>query len=267
MQAVSGPLSKALGWDVTVQPAGGDGGWTAINQLTQDTSGTSVIATSSLNLATRQYYGDQDFSLALINPVAQFANGFAVSLVAPRGADYATWEALSAAAGQREFKLASTGPHSAFGVAKTMFSKVLGTDFIGVHRNANKGIYDAVVGGGADLGIMTDSLITSFNDASATDGVVPVVNFSSNRTADSSDTPTLAEVSGNDTLFFTIALGLFGSQKMTEATAESVYRALVTAAGTPEYAETGYPTAIEDGATVREAYERELALLAFLDTP
>ncbi|WP_421722819.1 hypothetical protein [Bauldia sp.] len=267
MQAVSEPLSQALGRDVAIKAATGDGGWVGVDQVVQDETGSVVIVSSTMNLVMKQYSGGREFSLALLSPVAQFGSGYGVTLFARQGADYASWSALKDAAGQRTFTMAGAGPQSSFAVAEKMLGKVLDASFTEVQRIGPQAIFDAVVNGEAELGIITDPLITTFNDASSSDGVVPIVSFGTERSAAHPDTPTLAEISGDEMLGFTIAAALFGSQYMTEATVEAIARGLADATSTAAFASTGYPTEIEPSASVRERYERELALLEALDTP
>ena len=265
MRAVAKPLSRALGREVVIRPTPGGGGWTALEKILDADSESTVLATASLSLATKEFYGNRDFSLDLLNPIAQFGNGFSVALIARRGADYADWSALSRAATQRVFTVATTGPDDAFGVAEKMLQKVLKADFIPDRRHGPREIYDAVVSGNAELGVITDPLITSFNDATDTDGAVAIVNFGADRSETHPDVPTLAEVSGDATLYFSIALGLYGNQGMTDTTAATIYHALVAAAAEPEYVATGYPTTIKSGTEVRKAYQRELNMLSLLD--
>jgi tripartite-type tricarboxylate transporter receptor subunit TctC len=268
IESLTAPLTRHLGRDVVVEHVADDGGWAAIEALRASPPGDAVLADAELTLAVKQEIGGRDFTFDQLTPVAKITDGLSVALIAPASADYGSWEGLRAESAERSLTLASTGPHSAYGVAEALLVKVLGSGFKEVRESGPQAIFEAVASGKAELGLVTTNRLEGMNAAgSAT--ATPVVTFGAKRSPRYLETPTLAEVSGNDRNDFTFALGLFGHPDMPAEVGTAIYEALLAAEADPEIVDApihaDIPLNVNDAQVLREAFERDLRVLKRLE--
>jgi tripartite-type tricarboxylate transporter receptor subunit TctC len=259
------PLSRHLGRDVLIEHVPGDGGWEAIERLRSGDPDSTILADAELTLALKQKVGGRGFEIDQLRPVAKLTDGISVALIATAGASHGTWPELAKAMSERPLTLAATGPHSAFGVAEALLVTVLGSGFTEVREPGPQAIFDAVSGGKAELGLITTNLIQSFNAAATGAKVAPIVTFGAKRSPQHPDTPTLAELSGNDKYDFTFALGFYGNKAMSPDVAERIYQALIAAQADPAIVEApvhaNFPLNVHDATVLQESFERDLRLL------
>lgn len=259
------PLSHRLGRDVLIEHVPGDGGWEAIERLRSTDPDSTILADAELTLALKQETGGRGFEIDQLRPVAKITDGISVALIAPAGASHGTWPELAKAMSERPRTLASTGPHSAFGVAEALLVSVLGSGFTEVREPGPQAIFDAVSGGEAELGLMTTNLIKRFNAAASGTKVAPIVTFGAKRSPRHPDTPTLAELSGNDKYDFTFALGFYGNTAMPPEVAERIYQVRKEAQADPAIVDApvhaDFPVNVHDAKVLQESFERDLRLL------
>ncbi len=269
IRSLATPLSRHMGREVVVEHVPGDGGWEAIARLRSADPEAAILADAELTLAVKQQIGGRGFEFDQLKPVAKVTDGFSVALIAPAGASYDTWPAFAKEMGERPLTLAATGPHSAFGVAEALLVAVLGSGFEEIREHGPQAIFDAVTEGRAELGLITTNLIERFNAATTGTKVVPIVTFGAERSPRHPETPTLAEISGNDKYDFTFSLGFYGNEAMPPAVAERIYQALKAAQADPEIIDApvhvDFPVNVHDAEVLRGAFERELRLLRRLD--
>ncbi|MEM7022388.1 MAG: hypothetical protein AAF637_07305, partial [Pseudomonadota bacterium] len=201
----------------------------------------------------------------------KLTDGLSVALVAPADATYANWLELSQSIQDQPMTLASTGPDSAFGVALALLNKVVGQDFREVRADGPQAIFDAVVGGEAQLGLITTNLIPEFNATRPErGGVWPIMTFGAERSPLFTQTPTLAELSGDRHDDFTFSLGLYGSAAMSADSAMQIFRAIKEVENAPEImaapVHAQVPLRVSDGAILTEAFERDLRLVRSLSS-
>lgn len=265
IQSLAKPLSRHMGRDVVIEHVPGDGGWEAIARLRSADPESTILADAELTLALKQQTGGRGFEFEQLKPVAKITDGFSVALIAPTGASYGAWSGFTKAMSERPLTLAATGPHSAFGVAETLLVAVLGSGFKEIRVHGPQAIFDAVTEGKAELGLITTNLIARFNAATSGTKVAPIVTFGAERSPLYRDTPTLAEISGNDKYDFTFSLGFFGNKTMRPEVAERIYQGLKEAQADPEIVDApwhaDFPVNVHDAKNLREAFERDLRLL------
>lgn len=265
IRSLAKPLSRHMDRDVVIEHVPGDGGWEAIARLRSADPESTVLADAELTLALKQQHGDGRFEFDQLKPVAKITDGFSVALIAPAGASYGTWSGFTKAMSERTLRLAATGPHSAFGVAEALLVAVLGSGFKEIRAHGPQAIFDAVTEGEAELGLITTNLIARFNAATSGAKVAPIVIFGAERSHRYPDTPTLAEISGNDKYNFRFALGFYGNNAMPPEVAERIYQGLLEAQADPEIVDApvhaDFPVHVHDAEALREAFERDLRLL------
>ncbi|GAB5468022.1 MAG: tripartite tricarboxylate transporter substrate binding protein [Rhodospirillales bacterium] len=268
VRALSGPLSQALGREVAIERVPGDGGWEVLARLQAGDPASTLLADADLTLAVKQVMGGRDFNFDSLTPVAKLTDGFSVALIAPAGAVHARWAGLVEALAERKVKLATTGKASAYGVAELLWGSVFKGEFEEVRAPGPQAIFDAVVGGQADLGLVTTNLLEGFNAAATQGQAVPVMTFGAKRSPRYPDTPTLAEISGDDKNDFTIALGLFASKAAPADMVKTVAAALAKAQQAPALAsapvQKNFPITLNDAEVLRQSFARSLRLLTRL---
>ena len=114
-------------------------------------------------------------------------------------------------------------------------------------------------------GLLTTNLIKRFNAAASGTKVAPIVTFGAKRSPRHPDTPTLAELSGNDKYDFTFALGFYGNTAMPPEVAERIYQVRKEAQADPAIVDApvhaDFPVNVHDAKVLQESFERDLRLL------
>ncbi len=268
VRALSGPLSGHLGREVAVESVPGDGGWEALARLQAGDPASTLLADADLTLAVKQVMGGRDFNFDSLTPVAKLTDGISVALIAPADAGHADWTGLADALAERKVKLATTGEATAYGVARLLWASVFKGEIEEVWAPGPRAIFEAVVGGKADVGLVTTNLLDGFNAASTDGKAVPVMTFGAKRSPRYPQTPTLAEISGNDKDDFTIALGLFAGRAAPADMVAAVADALGQAQNAPSImtaaVQRNFPIKVNDAEVLRESFARSLRLVTRL---
>ncbi len=266
VHALSGPLSGQLGRQVVVENVSGDGGWEAIARLQAGDPASTLLADADLTLAIKQVMGERDFQFDSLTPVAKLTDGISVALIVKEGAAHQDWQELVNA--QRPLKLATTGKASAYGVAELLWASVFKGNFEEVREPGPKAIFEAVVTGKADLGLVTTNLLEGFNATSKVGQALPIMTFGAKRSPRYPETHTLAEISADEKNDFTIALGLFAQRGAPAEMVTQLAHALDQVQNAPSIrtaaVQRNFPIKVNDAEVLRQSFERSLRLLTRL---
>ncbi len=227
-QLLGAQLASA-GYEVDFQNMPGDLGRDASRHVVQSLSRPDImLVTENLTLAIQDARG-----IPLINgllPVAKLSNGLSTVLFVPGTSPLQNWQAFIAGARQKRLRAASNGRTSELSIPLTLIEKRWGVRFDDVEVSDTSQIVGAVVSGAADFAMVTLDELVAYNGRAAeaaasqgrvasiqpADGVPPVrqalrplMTFAAERSPLTPEVPTLAEMSRDRRMAFTISFGAY----------------------------------------------------------
>jgi tripartite-type tricarboxylate transporter receptor subunit TctC len=259
-EILADPLAQVLGRPVTIQGVPGDDGVAAAQAVVEAApDGGTLLLADNLLLAVNEAAGAWPLALDALRPVAKLTLGISVALVAPADSDI-TWQALSDPASPNRRRLSVPTSHVESDVARALLERATGATFEVVGAADDRASLAEVAQDRADIGLVTINSLER-RDAAGRE-LRPIVTFGARRSPLYPQTPTLAEVTGDDQNDFTYSFALFGPPELddeviaslTEATLMACARpAALTAAGA-----AGLPLACREAEVVEQTLERDL---------
>jgi tripartite-type tricarboxylate transporter receptor subunit TctC len=256
------PLAEVLGRPVTIQDVPGADGISAAQAVVEAApDGGILLLADNLLLAVNEAAGAWPLDLDALRPVAKLTLGISVALVAPAASEIASWPALSDRAEQDGLTLSVPASHVAHDVARAMIERASGIEFEVVEAADDQASLADVARGRAELGLVSTNSLEAYGDAAAAE-LHPVVTFGAKRSPLHPDTPTFAEVTGDDKNDFTYSFALFGPPDLDDALTRSLAEATQTACARPDAltaaGAAGLPLACREAEVVEQTLERDL---------
>jgi tripartite-type tricarboxylate transporter receptor subunit TctC len=251
-----------LGRTVTIQDVPGEGGIAAAQAvaLAAPDGGTLLIA-DNLLLAVHEAAGAWPLDLDALRPMAKLTLGISIALVAPTGSEITSWQALADRAERDGLRLSMPSSRVAHDVARAMIERATGVVFEVAEAADDQASVADVASGRADVGLVTTNGLEA-QDAAAGVGLQPIVTFGARRSPLYPDTPTFAEVTGDDKNDFTYSFALFGPPELDEDLTRTLAEATQTACARPAALSAagaaGLPLACRGGEVVEQTLERDL---------
>jgi tripartite-type tricarboxylate transporter receptor subunit TctC len=256
------PLAEVLGRRVTVEHVPGEDGSAAARAVVEAApDGGTLLLADNLLLAVNEAAGASPLELDELRPVAKLTLGISIALVARAGSDVTSWRALSERAQQDGPRLSVPAGRAAPDVARAMVERAAGRPFEVLEAADEQASLVDVAQGRADLGLVTTDRIQTRAGAGATD-LQPVVTFGARRSPLYPDTPTFAEVTGDDKNDFTYSFALFGPPRLDKELTGTLAQAVLTACARPAAliaaGKAGLPLACREAEVVEQTLERDL---------
>lgn len=263
-EILAGPLGEALGRPAAPESVAGDDGVAAAKAVVEAApDGDTLLLADNLLLALNEATGDRPFAIDALRPLAKLTLGLSVALVAPANSDITSWQALLDRAEQGTLTLSVAESEAAHAVARAMVEGATGISFEVVEAADNAVRPADVAAGRADLAIVTTNSIEDHN-AAAEVALRPIVTFGAKRSPLYPDTPTFAELSGDDKNDFTYSFAIFGPAGLSDQVAATTTAAIQSACGAPEAVVAAsaaeLPLACHDAEIVHETIERDLGV-------
>jgi tripartite-type tricarboxylate transporter receptor subunit TctC len=257
-EVLADPLALVLGRPVSVEDVPGEDGIAAARAVVEAApDGRTLLLADNLLLAVNEAARASPLDLDALQPVAKLTLGISIALVAPAGSEITSWQALSDRVGQDRLSLSVPAARAAHDVARAMLERATAKAFELVAAADDQASLTDVAQGRADLGLVT----TNSLEAHAAD-LQPVVTFGAKRSPLYPDTPTFAEVTGDDKNDFTYSFALFGPPELDDDLARSLAEATQTACAQPAAltaaGRAGLPLACREAEVVEETLERDL---------
>jgi tripartite-type tricarboxylate transporter receptor subunit TctC len=269
-EILADPLAEALDRPVRAESIIGDDGMAAARMVVEarPDSGMLLLA-DNLLLAMNEANDAWPFAIDALRPVAKLTLGVSVALVAPADSDISGWQTLLEQAAQG-LRLGMAERDAAHEVARALLEDEIGIRVEAVAAPDDGAMLANLAEGRTDLAVVTTNAI----DRSGADVALrPVVTFGGERSPRYPDTPTFAEVTGDDQNDFTYSFALFGPAELPDEAAATLAAAIQGACTDPEAVlaagAAGLPLACHDAEIVRQTIERDLGVAgrvaAYLD--
>lgn len=190
-----------------------------------------LLLTANPLLAAYPVQWKADVDPQRFTPVTKLTRGDSFALIGPAGALGKGLDGIPAIAPGRKVRIATLGMRS----AHSLFAEVVarrggfGAELIPV--DSQEAALAAIAAGKADATVFATNLFALM--ASRAPALRPLVTSGAKRSPRYPGTPTLAELTANPKLSFTLALGLFGPPGMSAEAAGRLDAALRKAAGSP----------------------------------
>ena len=259
-EVLADPLAEVLGRPVAIRNLPGDDGIAAAQAVVDAApDGGTLLLADNLLLAVNEAVGAWPLELEALRPVAKLTLGISVALVAPAASELTSWQALSERAEQDGLRLSMPARQPAPDVARALIERATGMSFDVVESADDQASLRDIAQGRADLGLVTTNRL----GASAARGEVqPLVTFGARRSPLYPDTPTFAEVTGDDANDFTYSFALFGppelEDELTRSLAEGIQTACARPAALSAAGAAGLPLACREAEVVEQTLERDL---------
>lgn len=207
----------------------GDHGWNAIKFMkhVRDQK-RHLLVVDTLTMALYAKYNDAETYVRSLTPVAKITNGISTCLIASKQSGVTDWASFKKAAQARQFKIASTGIPSAYGVAVNWVSEAV-APMNEVFKLGNAHILEAVENGTADVGVVSTNSLPLPTDSDF-GSVVRICTFGAKRSDAFPQTPTFAELVGDTKKDYTIAFSVFAPADVSDALVNEVQRKLLVPA-------------------------------------
>jgi tripartite-type tricarboxylate transporter receptor subunit TctC len=259
-EILADPLAEVLGRPVTIQDVPGEGGSAAAEMVVEAApDGGALLLANNLQLAVNEAAGAWPLDLDALRPVAKLTLGISIALVAPADSEITSWQALVDRAEKDGLRLSVPTAHVAQDVARAMIVRATGIGFEVVEAADDQASLADVARGRADVGLVAT---TSLEAHAAGSELQPLVTFGARRSPLYPDTPTLAEVTGEDKNDFTYSFALFGPPELdddlTRALAEATQTACARPAALTAAGAAGLPLACREAEVVEQTLERDL---------
>jgi tripartite-type tricarboxylate transporter receptor subunit TctC len=260
-EILADPLAEVLGRPVTIQDVPGEGGIAAAETVVEAApDGGTLLLANNLLLAVNEAAGAWPLDLEALQPVAKLTLGISVALVAPAGSEIASWQALVDRAERYGLRLSVPAARAAHDVARAMLERATGIAFEVVEAADDQASLADVAQDRADVGLVTTNSLEAHGAAGSEHQ--PIVTFGARRSPLYPDTPTFAEVTGDDENDFTYSFALFGPPELDDDLARSLAEAIQTACARPAAltaaGEAGLPLACREAEVVEQTLERDL---------
>jgi tripartite-type tricarboxylate transporter receptor subunit TctC len=261
-EILADPLAEVLGRTVTIQDVPGEGGIAAARAVVEAApDGGTVLLADNLLLAVNEAAGAWPLELDALRPVAKLTLGISIALVAPAGSEITSWQALADRAEHDGVRLSVPAAQPAPDVARAMMERASGMAFEVVEAADDQASLADVASGRADLGLVTTNSLEAHDTAAGVE-LQPIVTFGAKRSPLYPDTPTFAEVTGDDKNDFTYSFALFGPPKLDEDLTRTLAEATQTACARPAAltaaGAAGLPLACREAEVVEQTLERDL---------
>jgi tripartite-type tricarboxylate transporter receptor subunit TctC len=270
-EILADPLAEVLGRPVTVQEIAGENGIAAAQAVAEAApDGGTLLLADNLLLAVNEAAGAWPLELAALQPVAKLTLGISIALVAPASSELTSWQALADRAEGNGLRLSVPAARAAHDVARAMIERATGIDFEVVEAADEQASLADVAAGRANVGLVTTNSLEAHDAAGE---LSPIVTFGAARSPLYPETPTFAEVTGDDENDFTYSFALFGPPALDDDLARSLAEATLTACARPAAltaaGAAGLPLACREAEVVEQTLERDLqvARRAYPDAP
>ena len=261
-EILADPLAEVLGRPVTRENLPGDDGIAAAQAVVEAApDGGTLLLADNLLLAVNEAAEAWPIDLHALRPVAKLTLGISVALVAPAGSEITSWQALSGRAEQDGPSLSVPASQPAPDVARAMIERATGITFEVVEAADDQASLADVARGRADFGLVTTNSLEA-HEAAAEIDLEPIVTFGAKRSPLYPNTPTFAEVTGDDENDFTYSFALFGPPGLDDELTRSLAEAIQTACARPDAltaaGAAGLPLACREAEVVEQTLERDL---------
>jgi len=261
-EILADPLAEVLGRTVTIEDVPGEGSIAAAQAVVEAApDGGTLLLADNLLLAVNEAAGAWPLELDALRPVAKLTLGISIALVAPAGSEITSWQALSDRAERDGLRLSMPASHVADDVARALIERATGMAFEVVGAVDDQASLADVAEGRADVGLVTTNSLEAHDTAAGVD-LQPIVTFGAKRSPLYPDTPTFAEVSGDDKNDFTYSFALFGpsglDENLTRTLAEATQTACARPAALTAAGAAGLPLACREAEVVEQTLERDL---------
>lgn len=268
---VAGPLAEALGRPVRAESVIGDDDMAAARTVVEARAdGGTLLLADNLLLAMNEANDARPFAIEALRPVAKLTLGISVALVAPADSEISGWQALLDRAARGSLSLGLAEPDAAQAVARALLEDETGIRFEAVAAPDDGAMLADLAEGRTDLAVVTTNAIDRH---SAVVALRPIVTFGAERSRRYPDTPTFAELTGDDHNDFTYSFAVFGPAGLSDEAAAILAAAVQEACMDPAAVEAagaaGLPLTCHDAEIVRQTIERDLGVAgrvaAYLD--
>ena len=258
-EMLADPLAQVLGRPVTIQAVPGDDGIAAAQAVVDAApDGGALLLADNLLLAVNEAAGTSPVDLDELRPVAKLTLGISVALVAPVDSGMTSWQTLSDRAAPDRLRLSVPTSQVAYEVARALLERVAGMTFEVIAAADDWASLADIAQGRADIGLVTTNSLERHDAA----GLRSIVTFGAKRSPLYPQTPTFAEVTGDDRNDFTYSFALFGPPELDEELIRSLAEATLTACARPTAltaaGAAGLPLACREAEVVEQTLERDL---------
>lgn len=259
-------LNRAQSVVENVDSFPGNHGWNAIEFMKRfNDQEKHLLVVDTLTMALYAQYNDAEAYVRSLTPIAKITNGISTCLIASKESGVTDWASFKNAAQARQFKIASTGIPSAYGVAVDWVSKAV-APMDEVFKLGNAHILESVENGTADVGVVSTNSLPLPMDSDF-GNVVRICTFGAKRSDSFPQTPTFAELVGDTKKDYTIAFSVFAPADISEALAQELQRKLLAPATSDMLAPLGALARNVDpksAEVVAETLERDFRVAASL---
>lgn len=260
-RALADPLARELGRPVALQQGNGAETEAAERMVGAAPDGSDLLLANNLSLALAEVSGEWSFALEALRPIAKLTLGISVALVVPERSEIDGWQALVTLAERRSPTLSLSDGQPAYDVARAMIERESDIAFDGVRARDGRASMAEVAEGRAELALVTTNAIAPFNAGSEMK-LRPIVTFGAERSPRYPETPTFAELTGDDKNDFTYSFAIFGPPDLPDEQIERLGDALRNACRDPAAAQIadahGLRLTCHDAEVVRQTLERDL---------
>lgn len=270
-EILAGPLAEALDRPVRAESVVGDDGMAAARAVVEaGPDGDTLLLADNLLLAMNEANDAWPFAIDALRPVAKLTPGISVALAAPADSEISGWQGVLDRAAQGPLSLGMVERDAAHEVARALLEDQTGIRFEAVAVPDDGAMLASLAEGRTDLAVVTTNAIDRYG---AVVELKPILTFGAERSPQYPDTPTFAEMTGDDQNDFTYSFAVFGPAELPDEAATALAAAIQEACADPDAVATagaaGLPLACHDAEIVRETLERDLGVAgrvaAYLD--
>jgi len=252
-------LERQLKVRILVEHIGSANGDAALARVaTAQPNGRTLLAIADASRIFHEYQRDLPFKLERLKPIAKLTEGISMALAMPPGSTVESWDKFVAANRDKPATIAGFGPRSPSGLFLAMIENQLRTRFPTQRYDLDVEIL-AAMARDSEPGILPTASALA-QPALGRPAPVVLLTSGARRHPNLPDTPTLAEISGNKRLAFTIAVGIFGPPGLSDATARRIGEALAEAGRDEEVKAEArrlvLPLTVNDSSVLIEAMKR-----------
>jgi len=221
-------------------------------------NGRTLLAVTDASRIFHEQQANPPRRLDQLTPIAKLTEGISLALAMPAGSTFDTWDRFVTAAKARPLTVAGFGPSGPSAFFLTMIEQHLGLKFPTLRFDLEAEVLAAMARNGEPGIIATSTALAQH----ALGHSAPLVLLTSGarRHPMLSDTPTLAEITGNPRQAFTMSVGLYGPPGMNDEQVKALNRAF-DAAGKDEAVRAqarrlSLPLAVNDAQVLKETMAR-----------
>lgn len=221
-------------------------------------NGRMLLAITDASRIFHEHHANPARRLDQLTPVAKLTEGISLALAMPPESTFDNWHRFVAAAKARPPTVAGFGPGSPSAVFLSILERHLGVKFATQRFDQDAEVMASMVRH-AEPGVIATSTALAQHVLGHPSPVV-LLTSGARRHPLLPETPTLAEITGEPRLSFTMSVGLFGPPGLSDGTAAQLAAAFAAAGRDEEVRAQAWrmalPLKVEDAEVLKQAMAR-----------